>query len=743
MQPLNQLYRVALIVFLVCAALVPAHAQNGPVLPPGTLGAPAANPPEAAPPEVTEDAGTVDDLIRNIEDPARRADLLRTLRGLQVIPAQGQPADGSTAIASTEASFVDGLVDFANERATALSTTFSSLWRQSYDLPALGNWLTEQAANEFRRALWLDIAWGVLKSLVLGLAGWLVARRLIGPVAPPLASGGVRAMAMVLARDLVPLLVFLGVAGGYLDLAALPAAERVGHLVMAAIMIDRVTVILLRRLAPGAAAGRSLRTLVLAMRIGVYGWMLLATAGRLGMPPHFFNVLSAMVFFIAAAVATLGIIEAQLAIERIIRTIAGWIESDLAHALMPLAAWASYGYLFLAAAVWLHYLVWLVDVPGGFWFLIRADLITVGVFVAGQLLLNRLDRGMVTPVQVTEVEGDAGETTRTVVRPPMIRFCRLIIKLVSFALILEAWGLGMLGWLGSSGGEATLRVLSRVLVMVAVASVLWLIVDRICRAYLDARDVEGAPVLGNRGRTLTTIARSVILLLIAATTLITALREIGIDTGPLLAGAGVVGLAVGFGAQTLVKDIITGLFILLGDTLRVGDVVDLGGRSGVVESMNMRAATLRGYNGDVITVPYSAIDVVTNMTRDFSFWVIDLGISYSESSERVIQVLKEVTDQMRREWPWRRLILEPLDVAGLDRFDQWSLGVRARIKTRPGDQWRVGRELNRRLKQRFDELGIRIPFPQSVVHVAGSGDDAQPVAAAAPAALTSAASGRR
>ena len=114
------------------------------------------------------------------------------------------------------------------------------------------------------------------------------------------------------------------------------------------------------------------------------------------------------------------------------------------------------------------------------------------------------------------------------------------------------------------------------------------------------------------------------------------------NANALLAGAGVVGLAIGFGAQTLVKDLITGLFILMGDTVRVGDVVDLGGRAGVVEAISMRTVTLRAYNGDVHTIPFSSIDIVTNMTKDFSFYVFDLVVAYKEDVDRVTEVLREI-----------------------------------------------------------------------------------------------------
>ena len=159
--------------------------------------------------------------------------------------------------------------------------------------------------------------------------------------------------------------------------------------------------------------------------------------------------------------------------------------------------------------------------------------------------------------------------------------------------------------------------------------------------------------------------------MLVAIGIVEVLSELGVNANALLAGAGVVGLAIGFGAQTLVKDLITGLFILVGDTVRVGDVVDLGGKAGVVEAISMRTITLRAYNGDVHTIPFSSIDVVTNMTKDFSFYVFDLVVAYKEDVDRVIEVLREIDSQLRREWPYRRLMLEPLEIAGVDAFREF------------------------------------------------------------------------
>lgn len=194
-----------------------------------------------------------------------------------------------------------------------------------------------------------------------------------------------------------------------------------------------------------------------------------------------------------------------------------------------------------------------------------------------------------------------------------------------------------------------------------------------------------------------------------------ALREAGFDIGPILAGAGVVGLAVGFGAQNLVRDVISGLFLLLENQIRVNDVVRINGESGLVEEINLRTTVLRGFDGAVHIFPNGTIQALSNLTREYSYYVFDLGVSYSADTDRVVEAMRETAERLRAEPEFAALMPEPLEVAGVDRFADSSVVIKARIKTLPGQQWKVGREMNRRLKKRLGELGIEIPFPQRTV----------------------------
>ncbi len=232
--------------------------------------------------------------------------------------------------------------------------------------------------------------------------------------------------------------------------------------------------------------------------------------------------------------------------------------------------------------------------------------------------------------------------------------------------------------------------------------------------------------LEKRAATLGGIFRRTLSVLIWTGALVMSLKEAGFDIGPILAGAGVVGLAVGFGAQNLVRDTISGLFMLIENQVRVNDVAVINGTSGLVEEINLRTTVLRGADGTVHVFPNGIITSLSNMTREYSYYVLDIGVAYKEDTDKVMAVLKDIADQMMKEDPYSVLILEPLEVLGVDRFAESAVIIKARIKTLPIQQWTVGREMNRRIKKRFDELGIEIPFPQRTLYLAGAPGQADP-----------------
>ncbi|HSA61515.1 MAG TPA: mechanosensitive ion channel family protein [Nitrospiraceae bacterium] len=264
-------------------------------------------------------------------------------------------------------------------------------------------------------------------------------------------------------------------------------------------------------------------------------------------------------------------------------------------------------------------------------------------------------------------------------------------------------------WATSSG----VRVMIVGTAMILLLSLVKHVVDRFRHVY------EGAlpsPAQVKRADTLTHVVRDVARIFVLVVGSMMILSEIGIDLKPLLAAAGLGGLAVGFGAQSLVKDFISGFFILLENSVRVGDVVEVAGVSGLVEEVKLRAITLRDLAGNVHVVPNGIVDRVKNMTKLYSYYVFDVGVAYREDVDEVMAVLKEIGANLQTDSLFAPDILEPLEMLGVDRFDESAVIIKCRIKTKPMQQWRVGREMNRRIKKTFDARGIEIPFPHRTIY---------------------------
>lgn len=228
-----------------------------------------------------------------------------------------------------------------------------------------------------------------------------------------------------------------------------------------------------------------------------------------------------------------------------------------------------------------------------------------------------------------------------------------------------------------------------------------------------AKDVEAQ----KRAETLGSVVKYVLSVVIMVVAFMMLLKELGIEIGPILAAAGIVGLAVGFGSQQLVQDVISGFFILLEDQIRVGDVVTLGDKGGIVEKVNLRMTILRDLAGNVHFIRNGQIGTVTNMTKEFSRYVFEVGVAYREDVDEVVEVIKEVDEGLRSDPEYSGDILEPIEILGLDQFADSAVVIKARTKTTPSQQWRVGREFNRRLKKAFDERNIEIPFPHLTVYM--------------------------
>jgi small-conductance mechanosensitive channel len=226
-----------------------------------------------------------------------------------------------------------------------------------------------------------------------------------------------------------------------------------------------------------------------------------------------------------------------------------------------------------------------------------------------------------------------------------------------------------------------------------------------------------------RVMTLTGLLFTLSLVAIWAVVVVICLDQLGLDVTPILAGAGIVGLAVGFGAQNLVRDVISGFFMVLENQVRVGDVAIVNGTGGLVEAITFRTIVLRDLAGVVHVVPNGAITTLANMTKGWSGYVIDVGVAYKEDTDRVVEIMTEVAEGLRKDASYGPWMLEPLEVFGVDDFKDSEVTIKARLKTIPLQQWAVGREYRRRLKKAFDARGIEIPFPHRSLYM---GDASRP-----------------
>ena len=294
----------------------------------------------------------------------------------------------------------------------------------------------------------------------------------------------------------------------------------------------------------------------------------------------------------------------------------------------------------------------------------------------------------------------------------------LPLAVVAAAVLLEIWGVSVVDFLSTQAGETVLvRTALIALVIVAGLAIIRLsnatVLSLLRPRILDRVRSREA---GRKLQTLAPLAQTSVKLLVVLVGALLVLQLVGVETGPLLAGVGIFGLAVGFAAQSLIKDIINGLFILTEGSVGAGDVVDVGGVTGTVEKVTLRSVRIRDLSGNVHFVPNSTIEHVENMTKDYSRYLLDVGVGYREDTDEVMAVMKEVDETMRGDPEFRRDMLEPIEIMGVDRFEDSAVIVRARLKTRPSRQWGIGREYNRRLKKAFDERGIEIPFPHRTVY---------------------------
>ena len=310
--------------------------------------------------------------------------------------------------------------------------------------------------------------------------------------------------------------------------------------------------------------------------------------------------------------------------------------------------------------------------------------------------------------------------------PRALFILRIVILLAVIGYTLSVMGLfdgrafldGAIGvWLTGTALSVALILLFTFAIWIAVAS------------WVDYRlNPDFGKVPTARESTLLTLLRNAVTIALVAITLMFVLSELGVDIAPLIASAGIVGLAIGFGAQKMVQDIITGVFIQLENAINVGDVITAAGTSGVVERLTIRSVSLRDFSGIYHIIPFSSVDTVSNFMREFAFVVVDMGVAYRVDTEVAKQAMFDAFEELRDDPEHGPTILDDLQWFGIDQFADSAVILRARIKTLPGKQWGVGRAYNGILKRVFDERGIEIPFPHTTLYLGEGTQGEAPVA---------------
>jgi small conductance mechanosensitive channel len=446
--------------------------------------------------------------------------------------------------------------------------------------------------------------------------------------------------------------------------------------------------------------------------VGVYGIMAAEAALVLDLPARGYQLWINLVGFVLAVLLVIFVLQNR-------RGFGDWLRGNgetatgggMVASLRGLRQRvADVWHVFALAYVGAIYMVWSLGIPGGFEFILRASVLTAIVLTVGRLghagIARTLTRGFAVSADLTQ--RFPGLERRTNLYLPLLR--RILDGLVwaiVVLLILEIWSIGAFTWLTSPIGRRIVGAIVTILFILALAAIVWELASALIERHLQriAESNQGGRQRA-RMRTFLPLLRNVLFIVLVVVVSLAVLSEIGVNIAPLLAGAGVIGLAIGFGSQALVRDVITGLFILFEDTINVGDVVEVAGSSGVVESITIRTLKLRDMRGNLHTIPFGSVGSVKNMSKEFGYYVFDIGIARADQIDAAIEALRAVDAEIRAEATWKDALLAPIEIPGVDSFTGSSLVIRARVKAEAGRQWAVGREYNRRIKTAFEQRAI-------------------------------------
>jgi small-conductance mechanosensitive channel len=754
-------------ILLACALFaVPAFAQTG------------AAPKAAASATNNADVLTPDQAKRaldTLQDDNKRAQMIATLRAIANASPQAQPAppapEPQPAIPLTADSLGAQLLLTVSEQVGEISQEIAGMARTLTRFPAFYYWIVRTANDPSAYNRLLDIAWKL--ALVFGCAfaaEWLIFRLIKRPVVllearlPQTARAPAQTLAMVdppssaadvtaepalrkrrlslarawqslirlpfvlgrLALELLPVLVFVGVASMLLgtEIGDLATTRLVILAVVNAYALSRGLICVVRALAGPfglfrVRAETAAYIEIWARRIvtvGVSGIAFANVALLLGLHRAGYAALLRLVMLVVHLFIVVIILQCRRQVAEAIRAPAGR-EGAAARVRNRVAGLWHYLAIALDLALWA---VWALNIRNGYSLLLQYFAGTIAVLLIARLativVLSLIDRGFsISPDILQRFPGLETRANRYL--PLLRRIVSAVIAFIGFVALLEVWGMDAIVWF--YGGQIGSRLLSAVVtigIAALAAAAIWEVINALMDRQINVLSRDGHFARAARLRTFQPMLRTALLCLIVTVVGLTALSEIGVNVAPLLAGAGIVGIAIGFGSQKLVQDLITGLFLLLENTVQVGDNVSVSGLSGTVENVSIRTIRLRAGDGSVHIVPFSAVTTITNSSRGAGNAAVSVNVSYKEDTDRAGQILKDIVAEMRREPEYRQAIRGDLELWGVDKVDGSMASIVGQIRCTDSGRWPVQREFNRRMKRRFQECGIEIaPTGQTIL----------------------------
>ncbi|QOZ71267.1 mechanosensitive ion channel domain-containing protein [Bradyrhizobium arachidis] len=742
--------------FLAISSFCGAHAEPA---------APAANQAAALSPDEAKRA------LETLQDDKKRAQMIDTLRAIANASGPQQPAPEQKSPIPLSADGLGAqLLLTVSEQIGDISREIASVARTLTHFPAFYYWIVRTANDPAAYNLLIEIAWKL--ALVLGCAlaaEWVIFRLIRRPVAflegrvphtarlpvqalpiadPPSSVADVTPapelqkrrhslarvwqlllrLPFVLGRlllELLPVFVFIGVATALLgtEIGDPVTVRFVILAVVNAYAFSRGLICVVRALAGPfglfpVRAETAAYIEIWARRIvgvGVSGIAFANVALLLGLHRAGYAALLRMVMLVVHLFVVVIILQCRRQVADSIRAPADR-QGIAARLRNRIAAGWHYLAIALDLALWA---VWALNIRNGYSLLLQYFVGTIVVAlitrVAIMVTLSLIDRGFrIRPEILQRFPGLEVRANRYL--PLLRRIVSGVIAFIGFVAVLEVWGVDAIVWF--YGGQIGNRLISAVVTIglaVFIAAAIWEASNALLDRQINSLSRDGHYARAARLRTFQPMLRTALLCLIATVVGLTALSEIGVNVAPLLAGAGIVGIAIGFGSQKLVQDLITGLFLLLENTVQVGDTVSVSGLSGVVENVSIRTIRLRAGDGAVHIVPFSAVTTITNASRGAGNASVSVNVAYKEDTDRAGQILKDIVDEMRREPEFRAAIRGDLDLWGIDKVDGAMVSIVGQIRCTEAGRWPVQREFNRRMKLRFQQHGIEIASPVQTI----------------------------